>query len=507
MKKSLKYITIGSFFIIVIFLSLFKIETFDFGWHLKTGEYIYSHKSIPTHDMFSYIVKGHKWVDSHWLFQLVLYIFYRGGGITGVIFLRILVVVCTFVFLFLTIYRKEYYHISIFVCLCALFISFQRFFLRPEIFTFFFLTLFFYYTERFSEHPYLSLTIIPLCQVLWANMHGLHLLGIIFLFLYLLGDLLQAFLSAHLPIIPKIEIEAKEWKQKGILFCLTCFALLLNANGRDGIVYPYKIFHELKTKATIFSHLTELISPFAIKHVSFPEPIIIYKIFLFLSLFVFICQLKRIRLAHVLPYGLFLYLSLLAIRNMPLFALIATPGIIHTTHGIFDFFLKGKRKGLLTRMPISTAINICVIILSASICVLIANNTLYQRLLYLRAFGIGESDSYPKEAVDYLKEKNIAGNIFNSSEIGGYLIWKMYPLKHVALDGRWEVYEDFLENIQQLGIPRYFSQLAGRYKIRAIILYKRSLEFQLMSPWLLHNPFWILTKDTPTTLVFELIIG
>jgi hypothetical protein len=156
---------------------------------------------------------------------------------------------------------------------------------------------------------------------------------------------------------------------------------------------------------------------------------------------------------------------------MPLFAIIATPVTIHNLYGILDFFLRKKKKGFPARMPISAAISFCLILFSIGICVFIANNALYQRLLYLRTFGIGESDSYPVEAVDYLKEKNIAGNIFNSSEIGGYLIWKWYPQKQVALDGRWEVYEDFLENIQRLRNPFYFSQLAAQFKIRAIISY------------------------------------
>jgi len=338
-------------------------------------------------------------------------------------------------------------------------------------------------------------------------MHGLHPLGVIFLLLYLLGDLIQAFLSSHVSIIPKIEIKTKEWKQKGILFFMTCIALLINANGRDGIFYPYKILYELKTRPAIFSLLTELTPPFTVKHLPFPEPSVVYKIFLFFSLFALICQVKRIRLAHVLPYGIFLYLSILAIRNMPLFAIIATPVTIRNLHGILDFFLKEKKRGILARIPISMAMSSSMILLSIAICVFIANNSLYRRLLYLRTFGIGESDSYPAEAVDYLKEMDIAGNIFNSAEIGGYLIWKMYPEKQVALDGRWEVYGDFWENIQRLQNPLHFAQLTALHKIRAIILHKRSLEIQLMLPWLQISPFWVLTKDTSNAVVFERAIG
>lgn len=501
MKRNLRYVVILSFFVVVIFLGVFKIVNFDFGWHLKAGEYIYSSKSIPRHDVFSYIAQGNQWIDSHWLFQLVLYIFYALGGITGGIILRTLVVVLTFIFLFLTIYRKEYYPVSIVVGLFALFMSFQRFLLRPEIFSLFFLILFFYFTENFSKHPYLSLISIPICQVFWANMHGLHLLGIVFLFLYFLGDLVQTFLSKHISIIPKLPYKKSEWKQKSLLFGLTCMGILINANGKEGIIYPYKIFAELRTKPTIFSRITELVPPFSIKYAPFPDPSVVYKIFLILSVIVIICQLKHIRLAYLFLYGAFFYLSIKAIRNVPLFAMVAAPITIWGIYGILDFFLKNKKLPYLT----SLLIGLLFIVLSSGICVFVANNGLYRRLHLLRTFGFGISEDYPIEAVQYLKNKNSEGNIFNSSDIGGYLIWQMYPQKQVALDGRWEVYGNFLANLQELKNPLYFNELAGLYNIKTIILYKRSWEIHLMAPWLKISPFWQVAKETPQAVVYEKI--
>ncbi|MGA1839195.1 MAG: hypothetical protein ACMUIU_01100 [bacterium] len=503
MKKSVRRLVIISFFLIIIFFGLFKVVNFDFGWHLKTGEYIYTSKSIPKQDIFSYIAAGNKWIDSHWLFQLVLYLFYSIGGTNGVVLLRILVLLLAFGFLFYTIYRQEYFLVSILISIFALFISFQRFLLRPEIFTFLFLTVFFYFTERFSKHPRLSLVIIPLCQIVWANMHGLYVLGIIFLLFYLLGDLFQMLLSRYISVVPKVEISPGEWKQKGVLFCLTCIASLINANGKDGILYPYKIFYELRTKTTVFSRVTELISPFSAKHLPFPDPSIIYKIFLALSVLAIICNIKRFRLGHILPYGAFMYLSFLAIRNMPLFAIIATPVTIKNINDILDFLRKKTEKWPLARSVFSLSISSCFILFAVFVCVFIANNGIYKRLNYLRTFGIGESDYYPSEAVNYLKDKDIEGNIFNSSDIGGYLIWKIYPRKQVSLDGRWEVYGDFVNNIQYLQSPLYFTQLTAKYNIHAIILHKRSWEIQLMGPWLQRSPYWRLTKNTNNAIVFE----
>ncbi|HUU42067.1 MAG TPA: hypothetical protein VMW42_14115, partial [Desulfatiglandales bacterium] len=282
-----------------------------------------------------------------------------------------------------------------------------------------------------------------------------------------------------------------------------------NGNGFDGIAYPYKIFSELKAKPTIFSMVAELVSPFAIKHAPFPDPSLIYKIFIPVTVLALICQLKRVRLAHLLPYGAFLYLSVMAIRNVPLFAIVATPMTILNIYGILDFLR--ERKFFAAKWPVSTPVPVAVSMavgflltaLCLGTCVSIANNGLYHRLNYLRTFGFGVSDTFPHEAVEYLKSRNLPGNIFNSSDIGGYLLWQMYPPKQVALDGRWEVYGDFLDNIPRLNDPKYFAELTTKYHIEAIILYKRSWETALMYPWLQISPDWQFAKDTATAIVYE----
>ena len=83
MDRHLRRLAILSFFAVVAFLCWFKVISVDFGWHLKAGEHIVSTRSIPRHDIFSYVAEGNPWVDSHWLFQVVLYGWYAAGGLTS----------------------------------------------------------------------------------------------------------------------------------------------------------------------------------------------------------------------------------------------------------------------------------------------------------------------------------------------------------------------------------------------------------------------------------------
>jgi len=53
-----------------------------------------------------------------------------------------------------------------------------------------------------------------------------------------------------------------------------------------------------------------------------------------------------------------------------------------------------------------------------------------------------EAENFPKAAVDWLQTHTPAGEIFNSYNWGGYLIWRLYPQYRVFIDGRADVYGD-----------------------------------------------------------------
>ena len=46
----------------------------------------------------------------------------------------------------------------------------------------------------------------------------------------------------------------------------------------------------------------------------------------------------------------------------------------------------------------------------------------------------------PLEAAEYLRNHDLPGQMFNSYNWGGYLIWSLYPEKPVFIDGRTDLY-------------------------------------------------------------------
>jgi hypothetical protein len=501
-SRKLRALAITSFFVSLVALCIFKILSVDFGWHIKTGELIWATKSIPTRDSFSYIAEGRPWVDSHWLFQLMIYGVHAIAGMPGLCALRILLVSAAFGSVLSTHYRREYLPISLLVCLLAVFVSYQRFVMRPELVSLCFLALFFYCMENFSKHPRVCMFALPLCQVLWTNMHGLAAIGVAFLAIYLAGDALQLFYSKSRSQSPDASLAARALKLKCVAFGLVVLAYLANANGVAGILYPLKIFSELLGEVSDFPRLEELESPFSANPIFLLDPVAVYRGFIVLSALSWVGHWRRVRFAHILLYAAFLYLSTLATRNMSLFAVVATPIVIRNLDGILDRFFHGRNATAATRRAVAALTAASMVLVAALTWISTSSNQLYSRLHWPRTFGVGLSDRFAAEVVDELAE--LDGRFFNSPDLGGYLIWKLYPQKQVAADGRWEVYGDIYPKLKRAyEDPEAFAGLVHEYDIVAVVLSTRTPIAKKMARWIRKDPVWHLTRGTKNVLLFK----
>ncbi len=83
---------------------------------------------------------------------------------------------------------------------------------------------------------------------------------------------------------------------------------------------------------------------------------------------------------------------------------------------------------------------------------------------------------YPVGGVKYLREAELAGNLFNTYHWGGYLAWVFYPDKRVFVDGRADVYGDELVSkyiAAYSGAPTW-KQILDEYRIEVLLIEKES---------------------------------
>ena len=66
-------------------LTLQRIRSHDYWWHLATGRYIVENGGIPTADPFSFSAYQAAWHYSHWLFQVLTFGLHEIAGHAGVV--------------------------------------------------------------------------------------------------------------------------------------------------------------------------------------------------------------------------------------------------------------------------------------------------------------------------------------------------------------------------------------------------------------------------------------
>lgn len=490
---------LGSFFVLLAACCVFEIDNPDFGWQLAAGRLIWTTGEIPTHDVFSYIAAGQRWIDSHWLYQLLLYGVHSAAGMTGIVLLRAGLVIATFALILSTHPRREPWIVPFGVCTLALFVACGRFVDRPELLTFLFLAATFRLVERLPEHPRTSLVVVPLIQILWVNAHGIWVVGIAFLALYLAGEWIQLLVARRLG--RGAAVAAGLWRTQAALLALTSIAVLANANGVDGITYPFLLFHELRGKVPIFDQIIELMPPLAPELIG-RRNVTAWLLFLAIAGLAQLGALRRIRLAHVLPLLAFAYLSSLAIRNLALFAVVAAPITIRNLYIVLDEIAARRSHSHGSRTSASLAAAALATVLAAGSWVLAASDRLGDWLgMPERTFGVGLSDEYPAEVVPHVRAAR--GNVFNSPDLGGYLLWQAYPEKQVAIDGRWEIYGDDLEpTLRAFRDPAEFARIASRYDVTTVVLGRYHFATQ-MDGWLRKSPGWRATLRTPRAVIYE----
>lgn len=81
----------------VSYASLFPLGPNDFWWHLKVGQIIMESGNIPDTNIFSWALDANaSFTYGAWLGEYLLYFLYRLGDLELVIFVRNLIVGCTF---------------------------------------------------------------------------------------------------------------------------------------------------------------------------------------------------------------------------------------------------------------------------------------------------------------------------------------------------------------------------------------------------------------------------
>lgn len=399
MKKEKKILLF--IFIILISISIFLFSFgSDFFWHLKVGEYISIHKKIPLTDIFSwYGTKNHlAWISHEWLFEVLIYQFFRIGKELG-IFLYVLFML---VLISIILWKQnekiftEHPLKAILWATLGMLVFANKTLPRPHLISYFLfaLTIYFAY-DTFQNEKSKKIYWAPLISLLWSNFHG----GSSNLSYIVYGIFL---VFSILPITKDKKERAKEKQRKYFYaFFTSIFCIGINPHGIKMLFYPYLNM--------TYQGMIQCIEEW--QHLSLTRiDGIFYFLFMLGILITILRSKKKYQVIDITLLFLFMMLGVKSTRFMPYFFIVATSIIPR-------YWKEEKRKVQLLPIFIFLLLTIPSFYL-----------TIYQK---------PEFNLVSEEMIFYLKNEN--HTLYNSYELGGYLIYKEIP---VFIDGRADLYID-----------------------------------------------------------------
>lgn len=498
---------VGLFLFVQLNMS-YELRDPDIWLHLKTGEYIVQHKSVPQVDIFSSTVSNKVWVDHSWLVQVIFYLVFHFGGADNLIFLSALAVTFAFLFLFFSVYRgRKYLTLSIGILFIAILASRLRFNIRPENFSVLFFSLYIFILKRQVRKNWVFL--LPLIQLIWVNSHGFFILGPLMVGLFIVAEKLKM-----LNLLPwewsRIDLlDTNSYRNLKTAFLLVCLACFINPYGYKGTLYPlWVVFNTLGKSSIFYKYIIELL-PTA----RYYKAVTMYYLSIILSLGVFLLNLRRINLAYLIFWLILLGISFRVNRNIIFFNffafLITTEGLINFVdikkiNFTKDLFGKGGRRLLyLLKFAIIAVLMYWVATNSYAILrkryYIFEENRTKSALLGIAAKG------NPDKAADFILEKDLPGNIFNQFNHGSYLIYRLFPKKKVFIDGRTELYgEPFFKDYQKiLTVDKdTINDIFNKYGINTVLLSEVAADLGELPRYLFDSPDWALVYFDENSLVF-----
>lgn len=465
----MKWLTPGRLFILILFIGIFtmsvrEITDNDFWWHLRTGQLIIETKTIPKVDPFSYTNPGKEWVTHEWLTEIFIYLLYRLGGINVLILVFSSIITFSFWLVFLRCQGKPY--LAGFVLFLGVIATAPTWGVRPQMISLLFASLYLFLLDKYIDGKKLRYLIpIPLIMIFWVNMHASYALGILIVIIFLVGPISNCLFKncrSKNSLIPL-------WKEifPILLTLFSCiFAILLNPNGIKMITYPFETLGSFSMQ----KYIQEWFSPNF--HLPEWQPLALLIFLLMSSAFFSKAPASFTEIGLVIIFG---YATLISMRHVYFFSLAAIPLI---DKNLLRFRKeKNPTDRLLKYFPvINTILLLCVLFVALI------------RIDYILKNQNGkEKDVFPEVASEWLKQNNPQGNIFNSYNWGGYLIWRLFPEYRVFIDGRADVYGDSdMVRYAQLYSGIDWNEKFQEYNIRIVLVEPSSP----IASILLETPGW-----------------
>jgi tetratricopeptide (TPR) repeat protein len=466
---------------------LVPMDETDLFYNLRLGEIVLATHSVPRVNLLSFTAPDYPDPNLAWLFQVLLALAYRAGGIPGTVMLKTVFVVLTFQLLYRVAIRRGAHPALAGAALAlAAWAAEPRFVERPHLVTFLGIALVLLALERTEAgRPWLLRAMIPL-GLIWANGNSCFFLAPALLLLYALGA------TGDGP-----EPWLRRARREAALVALGLIPLLFATPSGAGFM------------------------GYVANHFRMPSlrPLQEYRVaewptdgpFLFLLVAVTLATVLSVKRAtkpsidtdrigfarHLLAILALAVLGSRRIRFVAEFALLAGPFV--AARGTEVLARICAAQGTRTRRAGSWVALAGLALLTIGPR---ARGALLARSATFAAIDLDvEEGLVPRAAIDWLNAHDLRDRLYNDLEVGSYLVWEGWPRHRVFQDPRINGYPPELHAIlrrQDLGRAEW-EALLDRFDVQAALV-----TFPNLNPRaaLFDPELWALCYRTAEALVF-----
>jgi len=366
-----------------------------FGSILLGGE-------LPAVNGFSYTAADHAWVNHEVLAEISMAAIYNAGGAGGLIAFKVGLGLATLFLVWRAAFHRTHDHVAsgIATTVVALVMT-PGFMIRPQIFTLLFLAATLAELAKVDYRPRGMAWGLPLLFVVWINTHGGVLAGLGLAGIGVIAALAGRWRGG--------ERRLRDVATSGLFLATLALALLVNPWGVGLLDF-------LATDVTPQVAITEW-APVSLTDASFP----VFK--LVLTLVAAYCLLgTNVRLPEAIIAIAAGTVAIMHQRHIPLFAIAATPIV---AAAVAEWW-QARARPSVRRL----AVGACAMLAVAQLGIAMSAGIAARGQIFVNPWH------YPVQAVRFLVQNDIAGNVALPFHWGEYAIWSLPPGSRVAVDGR-----------------------------------------------------------------------
>ena len=476
----------------------------DTGWHIRTGEHILATGEFPRQDLFSFTMEGEQWFAWEWLADVLFAAIHQVVGLKGIALLGGVVIAATAAALLrYMLWLRVNVLLAVFGLMMACAASTVHWLARPHMFTWGFFLATIWLLESDRRRPSWRVYLLVPLVIVWTNTHGAFVALLLTLGVYTVGGTLEQIWALRAD-----PSRTAKWTVPPVL---RRYSLLLLLCAAATLVNPYTyelhrhIFHYLQSDF-ILQHVQEFQSP------DFRgESMTVYEAALVLSILACGWMLRRREIVHPLLILAWAHASLVSVRHMPLFMIVAVPLLAREITFWFEEQARagnpwfkglsdladdygGKSKTVSEARPAWAS----WLAVGATVAMAMLLQVRDGERLWTAEFPEAR---FPKLACDTFGDQLQGRRVLTMDQWGDYLIYRFHPSVKVFIDGRSDFYAPSIrdEYVGLLNSHWGWQRVLEKHDFDAALV---PVDWSLASALKL-DPGWRLAYDDGFALLFE----